>query len=193
MKDNIQIGLLTLIAGMLVYQIATRNTGATTPVPAPTAMTAPAANPFAQPAKSTFDPATPPATPITSNAPRTAVKFAKDEYDFGKVISTSENTYKFAFTNTGSEPLIIENAQGSCGCTVPKCDTAPIKPGQSTLVTVKYDTKRVGPINKSVTISSNAANAPEKIVRISGTIEPGPETPASPVKEQSPMAPVEQN
>ena len=69
--------------------------------------------------------------------------------------------------------------------------TAPIKPGAKTTITVKYDTKRPGPINKSVTISSNATNAPEKVVRIKGTVEAGPETPASPVKEQSPMAPVE--
>src|SRR5690606_6231582 len=83
--------------------------------------------------------------------------------------------------------------KGSCGCTVPKCEPEPIKPGQKTTITVKYDTKRVGPINKSVTISSNATNAPEKIVRIKGTVEGAPETPTSPVKEQSPMAPIERN
>ena len=44
-----------------------------------------------------------------------------------------------------------------------------------------------------MTISSNATNAPEKVVRIKGTVEAGPETPASPVKEQSPMAPVEKS
>lgn len=117
----------------------------------------------------------------------------KEVHDYGKIAAGANGTCEFKVTNTGDQPLIITNCKGSCGCTVPKCDTAPIKPGQSTMVTVKYDTKRPGPINKSVTISSNAANAPEKIVRISGTVEPGPETPASPVKEQSPMAPVEQN
>jgi hypothetical protein len=74
---------------------------------------------------------------------------------------------------------------------VPKCDTEPVSPGQKTTITVKYDTKRVGAINKSVTITSNATNAPEKIVRIKGTIEGGTETPTSPVKEASPMAPIE--
>jgi hypothetical protein len=117
----------------------------------------------------------------------------KEVHDYGKIPAGANGTCEFKVTNTGDQPLIITNCKGSCGCTVPKCDTAPIKPGQSTLVTVKYDTKRVGPINKSVTISSNAGNAPEKIVRISGTVEPGTDTPASPVKEQSPMAPVEQN
>ncbi len=117
----------------------------------------------------------------------------KEVHDYGKIPAGANGTCEFKVTNTGDQPLIITNCKGSCGCTVPKCDTAPIKPGQSTLVTVKYDTKRVGPINKSVTISSNAANAPEKIVRISGTVEAAPESPASPVKEQSPMAPVEQH
>lgn len=116
----------------------------------------------------------------------------KEVHDYGKIPAGANGTCEFKVTNTGDQPLIITNCKGSCGCTVPKCDTAPIKPGQSTLVTVKYDTKRVGAINKSVTISSNAANSPEKIVRITGTVEPGMEgTPASPVKEQSPMAPVE--
>jgi hypothetical protein len=64
-------------------------------------------------------------------------------------------------------------------------------PGGKTTITVKYDTKRVGPINKNVTITSNAANMPEKIIRIKGTVEGAPETPTSPVKESSPMAPVE--
>ena len=74
-------------------------------------------------------------------------------------------------TNTGDQPLIISNCQGSCGCTVPKCETAPIKPGAKSSITVKYDSNRVGPINKSVTITSNAGNAPSKVVRIQGTVE----------------------
>ena len=61
------------------------------------------------------------------------------------------------------------------------------------MITVKYDTKRVGAINKSVTISSNATNTPEKVVRIKGNVNAAPETPTSPVKEASPMAPVEKN
>jgi hypothetical protein len=51
----------------------------------------------------------------------------------------------------------------------------------------------VGPINKSVTITSNATNAPSKIVTIKGTVEAAASTPTSPVKEASPMAPVEKH
>jgi hypothetical protein len=76
---------------------------------------------------------------------------------------------------------------------VPKCDTEPIKPGGKSAITVRYDTKRTGPINKSVTITSNATNAPSKVVTIKGTVEAGATTPATPVKEASPMAPVEKH
>lgn len=96
-------------------------------------------------------------------------------------------------TNTGDQPLIISQCQGSCGCTVPKCETQPIKPGAKSTITVKYDTNRVGPINKSVTITSNATNAPSKVVTIKGTVEAAATTPATPVKEASPMAPVEKH
>ncbi|MBL7964295.1 MAG: DUF1573 domain-containing protein [Flavobacteriales bacterium] len=115
----------------------------------------------------------------------------KEVHDYGNIANGANGTCEFTVTNTGDQPLIITSCKGSCGCTVPKCETAPIKPGDKTVITVKYDTKRTGPINKSVTISSNATNAPEKIVRITGNVEPAAETPTSPVKDQSPMAPVE--
>lgn len=128
------------------------------------------------------------AKPVGGSGPMISVD--KEVHDYGTIPQGANGTCEFTVTNTGDAPLILTNCKGSCGCTVPKCETEPIKPGQKTTITVKYDTKRVGPINKSVTISSNAVNAPEKIVRIKGTVEASAETPASPMKEQSPMAPV---
>ncbi|HOP43730.1 MAG: DUF1573 domain-containing protein [Flavobacteriales bacterium] len=119
------------------------------------------------------------------------ISLDKEVHDYGTIPNGANGTCEFTVTNTGDAPLIITNCKGSCGCTVPKCDTAPVKPGGSTVITVKYDTKRTGPINKNVTITSNAVNAPNKIVRIKGTVEAAPTTPTSPVKESSPMAPVE--
>lgn len=117
----------------------------------------------------------------------------KEIHDYGTIQQHANGTCEFTVTNTGDAPLIITNCKGSCGCTVPKCEKAPIQPGASSTITVKYDTKRIGPINKSVTITSNATNAPSKIVRIKGTVEAATEGPTSPMKEQSPMAPVEKS
>jgi hypothetical protein len=127
--------------------------------------------------------------PVGGNGPM--ISLDKEVHDYGTIPQGANGTCEFTVTNTGDAPLIITQCKGSCGCTVPQCDTTPLKPGAKTTITVKYDTKRVGPINKSVTISSNATNAPEKIVRIKGNVEAGPETPTSPIREASPMAPVE--
>jgi hypothetical protein len=129
------------------------------------------------------------AKPVAGSGPQLSID--KEVHDYGTIAQGANGTCEFIVTNTGDQPLILTNCKGSCGCTVPKCDTEPIKPGGKTTITVKYDTKRVGPINKSVTISSNATNTPEKVVRIKGTVEGAPETPTSPVKEASPMAPIE--
>jgi hypothetical protein len=119
------------------------------------------------------------------------ISLDKDVHDYGTIPQGANGTCEFVVTNTGDQPLILTNCKGSCGCTVPKCDTEPIKPGGKTTITVKYDTKRVGAINKTVTISSNATNEPEKVVRIKGSVSAAPESPTAPVKEGSPMAPVE--
>ncbi|MCB9183964.1 MAG: DUF1573 domain-containing protein [Flavobacteriales bacterium] len=99
------------------------------------------------------------------------IQLDKQVHDYGTIAQGANGECAFTVTNTGDAPLIITNCKGSCGCTVPKCDTAPIAPGQKSTITVKYDTKRTGVINKSVTISSNAANEPEKVVRIKGMVE----------------------
>ena len=119
------------------------------------------------------------------------ISIDKEVHDYGTIAQGANGTCEFTVTNTGDAPLIISNCKGSCGCTVPKCDTQPVAPGASTAITVRYDTKRIGPINKNVTITSNASNAPTKVVRIKGTVEQAPATPTSPEKETSPMAPVE--
>jgi len=98
------------------------------------------------------------------------IDFAKDVHDYGTVKNGGNGTCTFEFTNTGSEPLIISNAKGSCGCTVPEWPHDPIAPGEKAKITVKYNTKNAGPINKSVTITSNATNEPTKVLRIKGNV-----------------------
>jgi hypothetical protein len=75
--------------------------------------------------------------------------------DYGKIEKGSDKVRKFEFTNTGSEPLIIKSAKGSCGCTVPTYPQEPIMPGETKTIDVSYDTNRVGAFTKTVTITTN--------------------------------------
>lgn len=125
--------------------------------------------------------------PVGGTGPMLSID--KEVHDYGTITQGNNGDCEFTVTNTGDQPLIISQCQGSCGCTVPNCDTAPIKPGATSVIKVHYDSNRVGAINKSVTITSNATNAPSKVVTIKGTILASEGT--SPVKEASPVAPVE--
>jgi len=99
-----------------------------------------------------------------------AIELDKEVHDYGTIENGSDGTCVFTIKNIGTEPLIISRCKGSCGCTVPTCDKTPVLPGETTKVKVKYDTKRTGTINKSVTITSNAINEPTKVIRIKGKI-----------------------
>lgn len=103
------------------------------------------------------------------------IDFEKEVHDYGTVKYDANGQCSFNFKNTGNAPLIISDAKGSCGCTVPSYPKEPIQPGQTATITVKYDTKRPGAINKSVTITSNAVNEPTKVIRIKGNVLPKPE------------------
>ncbi len=103
------------------------------------------------------------------------IEFTKETHDYGTIKYGSDGTCTFEFKNTGNAPLIISNAKGSCGCTVPEWPKEPIAPGAKGVIKVKYDTKRPGAINKSVTITSNAVNDPTKVIRIKGNVLPAPE------------------
>ncbi len=114
---------------------------------------------------------------VNPNAP--VMTFESEVVDYGTIEQNADGVRYFTFTNTGKEPLIISNARGSCGCTVPTWPKQPIKPGETAKIKVKYATNRIGVINKSVTITSNASE-PTKVIRIKGKVL-APKT--SPVKE----------
>ncbi|MES2629858.1 MAG: DUF1573 domain-containing protein [Bacteroidota bacterium] len=94
----------------------------------------------------------------------------KDVHDYGEIKQNAEPYCQFVVKNTGTAPLIISNAVGSCGCTVPEWSKEPVMPGKTTIIKVKYDTSRLGPINKSVTLTSNATNEPTMVLKIKGNI-----------------------
>lgn len=98
------------------------------------------------------------------------IQFEKETHDYGTIGKGANGDCVFIFKNTGNSPLILENVKGSCSCTVPNWTTEPILPGKTGEIKVHYDTEKSGPINKSVTITSNAVNDPVKVVRIKGNV-----------------------
>ena len=100
--------------------------------------------------------------------------FATEVIDYGTIAQNADGKREFVFTNNGNTPLVITNAQGSCGCTVPSSPKEPIAPGAKGVIGVKYDTNRVGPFTKTVTISSNAAGQPTKVLTIKGNVVAAP-------------------
>lgn len=88
------------------------------------------------------------------------IKFEQETYDFGVITQGEKVTYDFKFRNTGKTPLIITDAQASCGCTVPEKPEKPINPGEEGVIKVVFNSAgKMGMQNKMVTITSNAIPA----------------------------------
>ncbi len=113
------------------------------------------------------------AKPLNPNAPE--ISFEKTVHDYGTIVQGSDGTSEFKFTNTGKEPLILSKPQSSCGCTVPTWPQEPILPGKSEVIKVTYNTQSIGPINKSVTILSNAKTN-RVVLNIKGNVTAKPAT-----------------
>lgn len=122
---------------------------------------------------------------IDPNAP--VMQFESEVLDYGTVKFDGNGVREFKVKNTGKSPLTITNVQGQCGCTSTTIDgkpgwpQEPVLPGKSASIRVKYDTKRPGPFEKNVTVTSNAKE-PSKVVKIKGVVEAAPAapTPAAP-------------
>jgi hypothetical protein len=119
--------------------------------------------------------------------------FEKETHDYGTIKNGSDGTCEFRFKNVGKEPVLITNAKGSCGCTVPEYPKEPIAPGKSGMIKVTYDTKRTGAINKNVTLTvqnTSKDKTGSKMLYIKGNVEPPPADAGTPVKS-SVGAPIE--
>lgn len=107
--------------------------------------------------------------------PVTTVAFADNgTFDFGNVQEGEVVTHTFPFTNTGSEPLIISDAKGSCGCTVPSKPQAPIAPGETGEITVQFNSaNKKGKRNQKVTVTANT-NPAQTFIYLTGEVTPDP-------------------
>jgi len=105
------------------------------------------------------------------NSAQANFKFEAEEFNFGTIEQGESVTHEFKFVNTGNEPLIISNAEGSCGCTVPIFPKEPIMKNQSATIKVTFNsTGKFGIQDKTVTLTSNAKQNP-MIIHIKGTVE----------------------
>ncbi|MES2733745.1 MAG: DUF1573 domain-containing protein [Bacteroidota bacterium] len=111
------------------------------------------------------------------------LKFKSDLHDFGNVEEGVQASYKFEFTNTGKEPVIISNVQASCGCTTPSWTKEPVLPGKTGEIMASFNsTGRPGTFNKTVTVTSNAAN-PSQVLTLKGNVNPKAAKPAPTAEE----------
>ena len=98
------------------------------------------------------------------------IEFKTDVIDYGTIEKGADGVRVFEFTNTGDAPLIITKVKSSCGCTIPSKPTEPILPGETGEISVKYDTNRVMPIRKTITVTSNASDKPTIALKIKGLV-----------------------
>jgi hypothetical protein len=120
-----------------------------------------------------------PAKPATAAQASTtlAYKFDNMTHDYGTIKKGADPYCEFQLTNTGKDPLIITEAHGSCGCTVPEYTKEPIAAGKTVTIKVRYDTNRIGPFEKTVTMTIQGIDTPA-VLHIHGVVEAPPsETP----------------
>lgn len=128
---------------------------------------------FAQGKKLTND-----KTATTTTAPATTdrtnlLKFNEETHDFGTVTKGTPTVFEFTIKNMGKEPLVIQSARSTCGCTVPTFSKEPIGKKKSGVVKVSYDSNRLGTFSKPVTIVTNYGT---KVVNIKGNVVNAPES-----------------
>jgi hypothetical protein len=86
----------------------------------------------------------------------TMIEFEEMVFDFGSIAGDATTEHTFIFRNTGKNPLTIERAFGSCGCTTPVWPTEPIAVGATGKLVVTFDPKdKKGSQQKIVTIVAN--------------------------------------
>ena len=117
------------------------------------------------------------------------IEFEKVVHDYGEVPYNGNGECEFRFPNTGNEPLLVQKPKSSCGCTIPSWPKEPILPGETEVIKVTYRTNRVGNINKTVTVTSNAISNPTVVLRITGRVLEQP-TEAMPEKKDDAGSPV---
>ena len=131
--------------------------------------------------------AAPAAAPTKTGGP--VMVLASDVVDYGEIVQNADPVRRVKFTNTGNEPLIIKNAQGSCGCTIPSWPKEPIMPGETSEIEIHYATDRIGMIMKTVTVTTNEEGV-SHVIQVKGNVKVKPAEETVPVKAANVLTPV---
>ena len=118
--------------------------------------------------------------PAVNSKPQDVLRLKEVSHDFGKIPQGRPVTYNFEISNIGTDPLILENVQASCGCTTPEWSKAPIAGGAGSMIKVGYNAYAEGPFRKTVTIFYHDHQS--KSLTISGEVY---KSPASSAPENS--------
>ncbi len=112
---------------------------------------------------------------VSAQQKAASISFKETVHDFGDIKEADGNViHKFEFTNTGSEPLIVQNVTPSCGCTTPTWTKEPVMPGEKGYISAEFNPSgRPGHFDKYITVQSNASQ-PSIRLRITGKVEPKP-------------------
>jgi len=146
------------VAGMLLLVAACRNRDAEKRIAELESRLAQLENNKGTTANSTV-PAPDATTPVQEEKPEgplPVVGFENVDHDFGTINEGQKVSYTYKFKNTGQAPLIIQNAQPSCGCTVPQWSKEPVPVGGTGYVTAEFDSSgKPGINNKTITVTAN--------------------------------------
>ena len=103
-----------------------------------------------------------------------SIDFDSKVMDYGTIAHNSDGLREFKFVNNGTKQLVIKNAKGSCGCTVPsykkKDGSSEWAPGESGTIQVKYATNRIGKFTKTITLTTNTPDNRPVILTIKGEV-----------------------
>lgn len=111
----------------------------------------------------TVEAATEQASAMASSGKYPVMTFDESEWDFGTIAQGTHVEHLFKFTNTGDAPLILSDAQGSCGCTVPEFTRDPIAPGERGEMLVKFNGSGQNQRNISINITANTQRGTERV------------------------------
>jgi len=168
MTENIKTILIAVIAVALlshtVYKITADSGGSASTTASSSGSMVPLSTTDNGPTVGGVPKAEPVTEPAKPALPPTSITFKESSYDFGEMTAGDREKHIFEFVNTGQNPLVISNARGSCGCTVPSWSKEPIAPGESGNIEVEYNsTGKKGAVQQVVTIDANTNPSQSKL------------------------------